>query len=52
LEAWEDSRRIVRALVDRDSAEATRLMQEHIMASKERILWQIIQQGEKQIRIK
>ena len=50
-EEQEDSRCIVRALVDRDSAEATRLMQEHIMASKERILWQIIQQGEKRIRI-
>ena len=51
-EEQEDSRRIVHALVIRDSAEAKRLMQEHIVESKERILRQIMQQGEKGIQIK
>ena len=51
-EEQEDSRRIVHALVVRDSVQARRLMQEHIVESKERILHQIMQQGEKGIRVK
>jgi len=45
-EEQEDSQLIVRALIERDAARARSLMQDHIMESKERILRQIVQQGE------
>jgi len=44
-EEQEDSVKIVEALISRDAEKARKLMQEHIVESKERVLMQIMHQG-------
>jgi len=41
----QDSKRIVQALVERDGEKARRLLEKHILGSKERVLRQILQPG-------
>jgi GntR family transcriptional regulator, rspAB operon transcriptional repressor len=45
-EEQQDSERIVRALVRRDAKTARKLLEDHVSGSKERVLTQIVQQGE------